>query len=108
MLSPHEALDPKGEHPERFCDYAVRAAQAAEMAKAVPKDRLGGVATADMRFSYPIFDRNLTHAVLQHTGSNQIFLRNGTRTVPAASFRNIYLTKKNGAWTARFELLGVT
>src|SRR5215475_5896243 len=38
-LSLREALDPKGQHPDRFCDHAARNAQAKEMAKGLSGDR---------------------------------------------------------------------
>jgi hypothetical protein len=104
-LTPRQALDPKGKHPEQFCDYAARKAKAKDMAKALPDDH-ARIVTADMVFSYPIFSRNFTHAVLQHTGGNDSYLRDG-QTDFVSSWRYVYLVKTRGRWTARFETMGI-
>jgi hypothetical protein len=68
LLTPRQALDPKGEHPQMFCDLAERNAQAKEVANGLSGDDSAGVTTADMSFSYPIFNRSLTRTTLQHEG----------------------------------------
>jgi hypothetical protein len=45
LLTPRQALDPKGEHPQMFCDLAERNAQAKEVAKGLSGD------DSDMSFS---------------------------------------------------------
>jgi hypothetical protein len=50
-----------------FCDLAERDAQAKEVAKGLGG---GSVRTADMSFTYPIFNRSLTRTTLQHEGMN--------------------------------------
>ena len=104
-LSPAQALDPRGRHKEKFCDYPERKAKAKEIAKALrgAHDR---IVTAEMIFSYPIFSRNFTRAVLQHTGGNAAYFADG-RTDFVSSWRYVYLTKRRGRWTARFETLGI-
>jgi hypothetical protein len=77
LLTPREALDPEGEHPERFCNFAERDAQAKELAKALPDDDHPQIKTADMIFSYPIFNRSLTRAQLAHEGGNHFLYKNG-------------------------------
>jgi hypothetical protein len=104
-LSPKQALDPKRRHPEWFCDYAVRNAQAKQMAKSLPSGRTTLI-TADMHFSYPIFSRNFTRAILQHTGGNDIYFADG-RSDFVSSWRYVYLSKTRGQWRARFETLGI-
>jgi hypothetical protein len=87
LLTPRQALDPKGEHPQMFCDLAERNAQAKEIAKGLSGDDSVHVTTADMSFSYPIFNRSLTRATLQHEGANT--LSKAVRQlllVPGASF----------------------
>jgi hypothetical protein len=105
-LSPRAALDPEGKRPEMFCDRKARNAQAKDAARTLPGDDNARVTTADMDFSYPIFNRNLTRAVLQHSGGNNSWFRND-RTDFVSSWRNVYLRKRNGAWAARFETLGI-
>jgi hypothetical protein len=104
-LTPRQALDPGGKHPEQFCDYAARKAMAKDMALALPDDH-ARIVTADMIFSYPIFSRNFTRAVLQHTGGNDSYLRDG-RTDFVSSWRYVYLAKTRGRWSARFETMGI-
>jgi hypothetical protein len=104
-LSPKQALDPGGRHPLWFCDYAVRNAQAKQMAKNLSGDRTR-IVTADMHFSYPIFSRNFTRAILQHTGGNDVYFADG-RSDFVSSWRYVYLTKTRGRWSARFETLGI-
>lgn len=106
LLSPHEALDPNGRHPEMFCDRQERNARAKEMAKALPGDDHARINTADMDFSYPIFNRGLMRATLQHTGGNNAWFKDG-KTDFVWSWRNVYLKKVNGRWTAQFETLGI-
>jgi len=108
-LNPKQALDPRGRHPDWFCDYAVRNAQAKQMAKDLPESSPGGrttLITADMHFSYPIFSRNFTRAILQHTGGNDVYFADG-RTDFVSSWRYVYLTRIRGRWTARFETMGI-
>ncbi len=106
LLNIRQAIDPKGEHPDRFCDRRERNARAREMVKALPDDNNARVTTADMDFSYPIFDRSLTRAILQHSGGNDSWFKSG-RTDFVSSWRNVYLRKRNRAWMARFEMLGI-
>ena len=108
-LSPQQALDPRGRHPDWFCDYAARNAQAKQMAKNLRESSPGSRATlvtADMHFSYPIFSRNFTRAILQHTGGNDVYFKDG-RTDFVYSWRYVYLTKTRGRWSARFETMGI-
>jgi hypothetical protein len=104
-LTPKQALDPRGRHPDWFCDYPVRNAQAKQMAKSLPGGRTTLI-TADMHFSYPIFSRNFTRAILQHTGGNDVYFADG-RSDFVSSWRYVYLTKTRGRWIARFETLGI-
>ena len=76
------------------------------MVKALSDDHNARVTTADMDFSYPIFNRNFTRAILRHSGGNDSWFKNG-RTDFVSSWRNVYLRKTNGAWRARFETLGI-
>ena len=89
-----------------FCDRRERNVQVKEAAKALPGDDNARITTGDMDFSYPIFNRSLTRAVLQHSGGNDSWFKNG-RTDFVSSWRNVYLRKRSGAWTARFETLGI-
>lgn len=65
------------------------------MVKALPGDDNARVTTADMEFSHPIFNRSLTRATLQHIGGNDSWFKNG-RTDFVSSWRNLYLTKRQG------------
>ena len=63
IAQPEAGAGPEGTaSPVEFCDYAVRNAQAKQMAKNLSGDRTR-IVTADMDFSYPIFSRNFTHAM---------------------------------------------
>ena len=104
-LGPKQALDPRGRHPDWFCDYAGRNAQAKQMAKNLAGGRTTLI-TADMHFSYPIFSRNFTRAILQHTGGNDVYFADG-RSDFVSSWRYVYLRKTRGRWTARFETMGI-
>jgi hypothetical protein len=77
LPTPRQALDPKGEHPQMFCDLAERNAQAREVAKGLSGDDSVHVTTADMSFSCPIFNRSLRRATLQHEGANTRWLKSG-------------------------------
>jgi len=48
----------------------------------------------------------LKRAILQHSGGNDIWFKNG-RTDFVSSWRYVYLRKRHGVWTARFETLGI-
>lgn len=106
LLSLREALDPKAQHPEKFCDRKVRNEQARAAAAALSGDGNARITTADMDFSYPIFNRSLKRAILQHSGGNDIWFKNG-KTDFVSSWRYVYLRKRHGAWTARFDTLGI-
>ncbi len=106
LLNVREALDLKGEHPDRFCDRRERNARAREMVEALPGDNHARVTAADMDFSYPVFNRSFTRAILQHSGGNDSWFKSG-RTDFVSSWRNVYLRKRNRAWMARFEMLGI-
>jgi len=106
LLSPREALDPNGHHPEMFCDREARNAYAKEMAKALPGDDHARINTANMDFTYPIFNRRLNRAALQHTGGNDAWFKSG-KTDFVWSWRNVHLRKMEGRWTAEFETLGI-
>jgi hypothetical protein len=106
LLSLRDALDPKGQHPEKFCDRKMRNDQAKAAALALAGGDNARISTADMDFSYPIFNRGLTRAVLQHSGGNDSWLKNGKSDF-VSSWRYVYLRKRHGVWTARFETLGI-
>ena len=106
LLTPRHALDPKGEHPQMFCDLAERNAQAKEVAKGLSGGDFASVKTADMSFSYPIFNRGLTRATLQHEGVNTRWLKSGEKDF-VSSWRVIRLKKAKGVWTAKFETMGI-
>jgi hypothetical protein len=106
LLSLREALDHKGQHPERFCDRRVRNDEAKAAARALPGDDNERITTADMDFSYPVFARGRTRAILQHSGGNDSWFKNGKSDF-ISSWRYVYLRKRRGAWTARFETLGI-
>jgi hypothetical protein len=73
------------------------------MAKDLSGDDHAEIRTADTDFSYPIFNRDLTRATLQHSGRNDGWYKNGKRDL-VASWRNVYLTKEKEGWTARFKV----
>jgi hypothetical protein len=106
LLTPRQALDPKGEQPQMFCDLAERNAQAKEVAKGLRGDDFAGVTTGDMSFSYPIFNRGLTRATLDHEGANTHWFKSG-KTDFVSSWRVIRLKKAKGVWTAEFVTLGI-
>jgi len=47
------------------------------MARRLP-DARAMIVTADMHFSYPIFSRNFSRAIVQHTGGNDSYSGDGT------------------------------
>lgn len=102
LLTPREAMDPKDEHPEHFCDIETRNADAREKAKSLDGDDRASINTADMKLTYPIFNSRLTRAKIQREGRNDSWFKNG-RTHFVASGGLIYLIKQKGTWTARFE-----
>lgn len=106
LLSPPEALDPKGKHPEKFCDRMARNDEAKAAARALPGDDHARITTADMDFSYPVFARGRRRAILQHSGGNDVWFKNGKSDF-VSSWRYVYLRKRRGVWTARFETLGI-
>jgi len=106
LLTPRQALDPKGERPQMFCDLAERNAQAKEVARGLSGDDFVSVTTADMSFSYPIFNRGLTRATLKHEGLNAHWFKSG-KTDFVGSWRVVRLKKAKGVWTAKFETLGI-
>jgi hypothetical protein len=103
LLTPRQALDPKGEHPEMFCDIAERNAQAKETAKGLSGDDFARVTIADMTFSYPIFNRSLTRAWLDHEGGNTSWFKSGKKDF-VASWGVVRLKKAKGVWTAEFGM----
>ena len=98
--------DPKGQHPERFCDRKARNDEAKAAARELPGDGNPRITTADMDFSYPIFARGGRRAIVQHSGGNDSWFRNGKSDF-VSSWRYVYLRKRHGVWTARFETLGI-
>jgi hypothetical protein len=106
LLSLREALDPKGRHPERFCDRKARNDGAKVAARVLPGDDNAGIRTADMDFSYPVFARGRRRAIVQHSGGNDVWFKNGKSDF-VSSWRYVYLRKRDGVWTARFETLGI-
>lgn len=106
LLSQREALDPYGQHPEKFCDRKARNDEAKAAAHELPGDDHAGITTADVDFSYPVFARDRRRAILQHSGGNDIWFKNGKSDF-VSSWRYVYLRKRHGIWTARFETLGI-
>jgi len=106
LLSQREALDPKGQHPEKFCDRKTRNDEAKSAARELPGDDHAGITTADVDFSYPVFARGGRRALLQHSGGNDTWFKNGKSDF-VSSWRYVYLRKRHGVWTARFETLGI-
>jgi len=106
LLTPREAMDPKGEHPEKFCDFKTRNTEAREKAKKLDGDDHAHITTGDLSLTYPIFNSRLTRAKIQREGRNDSWYKNGKGDF-VASWGLIYLIKKKGAWTARFETHGI-
>jgi hypothetical protein len=106
LLTPRQALDPKGEHPQMFCDLAERNAKAKEAAKGLSGGDFASITTADMSFSYPVFNRSLTRATLQHDGGNKHWFKSGREDF-VSSWRVIHLKKAKGVWMAKFVTLGI-
>lgn len=100
LLTPRQAMDPKGAHPDKFCDFERRDAAARTKAQSLPDG--GGVTTADLTLTYPIFSAQHTQALIQRVGRNQTWFKNG-KTIFAASGGVIRLTKRKGRWIARYE-----
>lgn len=102
LLTPREAMDPKGAHPEKFCDVEARDTAMREKAKALQGDEHASVGTADIKLSYPIFNRRLTRARVQREGGNQKWYKNGKGDF-VASGGVIYLMKRRGVWRSNYE-----
>lgn len=105
LLTPRQAMDPQGAHPDTFCDFEKRDAAARARAQHGPDG--GHVTTADLTLTYPIFSADHTRARLQRVGRNQTWFKNG-KTIFAASGGVIHLTKRKGRWIARYEHLWST
>jgi hypothetical protein len=108
LLTAREALDPKRQHPKKFCDRDERDKMASAAAQ-----RLEGsnswkrISVANMDFNYPKFNKALTRATVRHVGMNYSFFKGDKKDMPVGSIHSIYLRKKKLKWTMRIETDGI-
>jgi hypothetical protein len=100
LLSIREALDPRGQHSEMFCDRVERDKQAQILAQ----NSGTSIVVANFGFSYPIFGRDFQTATVYYQRASILFLPNNKRNPPAASSGTITLRKQRGVWTYKLSV----
>jgi hypothetical protein len=104
LLSIREALDPKGQHAERFCDRIERDKRAKIWAQASGKN----IAVANLSFSYPVFGRDFDSATLYFERGSILLTPGPKRNAPDLSSGIITLRKRKGGWTYKVTVTGMT
>ena len=103
LLSIQQALDPKGEHSDMFCDRDERDKQAKILAQSNGKS----IPVANFDFTYPIFGRNLQSATVRYYRESISFAP-GHNYPPASSHGVISLRKQKGVWTFKVSVEGMS
>lgn len=105
VISLRDALDPKSEHAEMFCDPKARDDRMTEAAKALPEKRT--LTAGSMKFGYPKFTRNFTHATIRYSSLALEFHKGARDPFPTGHNGLIHATKKNGKWLPRWDVEGI-
>jgi hypothetical protein len=100
-----DALDPKGEHAEMFCDRKARDDRMREAAKALPEKR--ALTAGSMEFGYPKFNRDFTRATISYSSLALEFYKGARDPFPTGHHGSIHATKKDGKWLPRWDAEGI-
>jgi hypothetical protein len=101
-LTFRQAVDPRGNYPERFCDRYDRFRGLVAKAKSPENERT--LYAADIDLSYPLFDANYENAsvILQRV---DYVIRSDGKTELSGRATKFALAKENGRWIVKITLL---
>lgn len=104
LLPFQEALDPRGQKPEMFCDDRQRDQEAQTLARSSSQN----VWVSSVRFSYPIFGSRFKTATVYFKREEKLVFPGGKRDLPDADWGRVRLRQQRGVWTCKISVEGMT